>query len=106
MEEKDTIDLLAEEIAPKEEDKPLRKNQKSPKVTNAEARIRFEEQKLKFGFKIIWFCVIMSGAIFVIDIFMKMVNIQESNTLTLVFDFIKTVAMFVLGYIFGNKNNE
>ena len=102
----ENVDMLAEQIAPKEEDKPLKKSLPSTKLKAAEAKIQFEEQKLKFGFKIIWFCIISAIGIFVIDILMKLIDIQESNTLTLIFDFIKTVAMFVLGYIFGNKNSE
>ncbi|MCL2816079.1 MAG: hypothetical protein FWD23_15900 [Oscillospiraceae bacterium] len=105
MAEKNEVDVLAEQVASKEEDKPIKKMQ-PPKFTKAEAKIHFEEQKLKFGFKIIWFCVIAAAAIFLIDVLMKLANIQDSTTLNLVFDFIKTVAMFILGYIFGNKSNE
>ena len=102
-------DILAMETATVEADEPLALGSHTdihPKKKTPTAKRDKESETRRYGYMIIRFCFWILIGIIVADNLVSFIKSGDTSELNIVvIDLLKTVLLFVLGYLFG-KNGE
>ena len=105
---------------PKTESKPLPKSDNSipeistlspKKVADLERRVRMKEVEHEMhlkddAFLLLLICIIGSFVLYFVDTAVTAAGLNSSDSLTILFDLIKTVITLLLGYLFSEKNRK
>ena len=108
MEERNDVDILAQQLAPKEEDKPLRnKKQIMPQegrpVAPKEVR---KSRKVELAKTFFYLCLSLYVLTTVANVILDVSQSKDISVWTVsLTELLKSVILLVLGYLFGNSDN-
>jgi hypothetical protein len=95
-------DAIAEEDVPLKSHSPKRRTNSSLPFQKIEEK----RENRRYGYKIIIGCLIILGIILIADNIVSLYLLKEASKLnSIAIDLIKTIVLFVLGYMFGRSGN-